>query len=235
MTPDLREFPEFDDNLREAFERETTLFVESQLREDRGITELLTADYTFVNERLARHYGIPHVYGSHFRRVPIASLTNDARRGLLGHGSILTVTSYATRTSPVVRGKWLLENILGTPPPSPPANVPPLPEAEDDVAVAALSMRERMEQHRVNPVCASCHTQMDPLGFALENFDAIGKWRSTTAAQKPIDTTGTLPDGTPFRDAVGAPAGAGGPRRRVRHDRHEQAADVRAGPWRRVL
>ena len=202
VTPDLREFPEFDDNLREAFERETTLFVESQLREDRGITELLTADYTFVNERLARHYGIPHVYGSHFRRVPIASLTNDARRGLLGHGSILTVTSYATRTSPVVRGKWLLENILGTPPPSPPANVPPLPEAEDDVAVAALSMRERMEQHRVNPVCASCHTQMDPLGFALENFDAIGKWRSTTAAQKPIDTTGTLPDGTPFRDAV---------------------------------
>ena len=202
VTPDLREFPEFDDNLRQALERETTLFMESQLREDRGITELLTADYTFINERLARHYGIPHVYGSHFRRVPIASLTNDARRGLLGHGSILTVTSYATRTSPVVRGKWLLENILGTPPPSPPANVPPLPEAADDVAVAALSMRERMEQHRANPVCASCHTQMDPLGFALENFDAIGKWRATTAAQKPIDTTGTLPDGTPFRNAV---------------------------------
>ena len=202
VTPDLLEFPEFDDNLREAFERETTLFVESQLREDRSITELLTADYTYLNERLARHYGIPYVYGSHFRRVPIASLTNDARRGLLGHGSILTVTSYATRTSPVVRGKWLLENILGTPPPSPPANVPPLPEAEDDVAVPALSMRERMEQHRANPVCASCHTQMDPLGFALENFDAIGKWRSTTAAQKPIDTTGTLPDGTPFRNAV---------------------------------
>ena len=192
VTPDVREFPEFDGNLRDAFEQETRLFVGSQLDADRSVVELLTADYTFVNERLAQHYAIPHVYGSHFRRVPV---TDEARKGLLGHGSILTVTSFATRTSPVVRGKWLLENILGAPPPPPP---PDVPELEDDAqAETPRSMRARMEHHRANPVCASCHARMDPLGFALENFDAVGKWRATEH-ETPIDASGTLPDGTAF-------------------------------------
>ncbi len=192
VDPDARAFPEFDDNLRDAFQRETELFLESQMREDRPLEELLTANYTFVNERLARFYGIRNVYGTHFRRA----LLNDPRRaGLLGHGSILTVTSYATRTSPVVRGKYLLDNILGAPPPPPPPNVPDLPERGDDGEPA--SMRERMEQHRANPVCASCHTRMDPLGFALENFNAIGKWR-TMDGTSPIDASGVLPDGTTF-------------------------------------
>ena len=192
VTPDVRAFPEFDDNLRDAFEQETRLFVGSQLDADRSVVELLTADYTFVNERLAQHYAIPNVYGSHFRRVTV---TDEARRGLLGHGSILTVTSFATRTSPVVRGKWLLENILGAPPPPPPPDVPEL--EGDGPAETPRSMRERMEHHRANPVCASCHARMDPLGFALENFDAIGKWR-TTEHETPIDASGTLPDGTAF-------------------------------------
>ena len=192
VAPDLNAFPGFDENLRDALVRETELFVESQIREDRSVVDLLTADYTFVNERLARHYDIPGVYGSRFRRV---TLPDDARRGLLGHGSILTVTSHATRTSPVVRGKWVLENILGTPPPLPPPNVPPLPEREESSVV--MSMRERMEEHRANPVCASCHARMDPLGFALENFDAVGKWRDTEAGTV-IDTAGQLPDGTTF-------------------------------------
>jgi len=194
IAPDSNIFPEFDDNLREAFQRETELFLESQLREDRSLIDLLTANYTFVNERLARHYGIPNVYGSHFRRVTFDS---PVRGGLLGQGSILTVTSYATRTSPVVRGKWLLENILGAPPPPPPANVPPLPE--NVAGGGTLTVRERMEQHRANPVCASCHSRMDPLGFALENFDAIGKWRDADDDGTPIDASGVLPDGTSFR------------------------------------
>jgi hypothetical protein len=193
VAPDPEAYPEFDGNLREAFQRETELFLESQLREDRSVVELLTANYTFLNERLARLYGVPNVYGSHFRRVP---LNDDRRAGLLGQGSILTVTSYATRTSPVIRGKWLLENILGTPPPPPPANVPPLPE-NGEPGQAPSTVRARLEQHRKNPVCASCHAPMDPLGFALENFNGIGKWR-TSEAGAPIDASGTLPDGSTF-------------------------------------
>jgi hypothetical protein len=189
---DSKEFPDWDENLREAFQRETELFLESQLREDRSATELLTANYTFVNERLARHYGIPNMYGNQFRRV---TFSDDRRGGLLGQGSVLTVTSYANRTSPVFRGKWLLENILGTPPPPPPPNVPPFPEA--DGKSQPTSVRARMEEHRKNPVCASCHSMLDPMGFALENFDAIGAWR-TTEASAPIDASGALPDGSKF-------------------------------------
>jgi hypothetical protein len=160
------------------------------MKQDRSVTELLTADYTFVNERLARHYGIPNIYGTQFRRVPVAS---DARRGLLGHGSILTVTSQPNRTSPVLRGKWILDNLLGTPPPAPPAVVPPLKEnAERE---RPLTMREQMEEHRANPACASCHKLMDPLGFALENFDGVGAWR-TTDLRAPIDPSSELADGT---------------------------------------
>jgi hypothetical protein len=189
--PDVNAFPAFDDNLRQAFQRETELFVASQLRDDQSVVDLLTADYTFANERLARHYGIPNVYGSHFRRV---ALPDENRRGLLGHGSILMVTSYATRTSPVVRGKWLLENILGAPPPPPPPDVPDLEEA---IVGPAASVRERLVKHRSNPACASCHAQMDPLGFALENFDAVGRWR-TSEGNTAIDASGVLPDGTTF-------------------------------------
>jgi hypothetical protein len=197
VAPDSSQFPEFDDNLRQAFQRETELFIESQLREDRSVVDLLSANYTFVNERLARHYGIPNVYGSHFRRV---TFEDGIRGGLLGQGSVLTVTSYATRTSPVQRGKWLLENILGAPPPAPPANVPAL--KENNEGGKALSVRERMEEHRKNPVCASCHSRMDPLGFALENFDAIGKWRERGEDNALIDASGSLPDGTRFRGPV---------------------------------
>ena len=193
VAPDVNAFPGFDENLRDALVRETELFVESQMRDDRSVVELLDADYTFVNERLARHYGIPNVYGSRFRRV---DLPGEVRRGLLGHGSVLTVTSLATRTSPVVRGKWVLENILGTPPPPPPPDVPDLPERADDGTVTSL--RARLEAHRANPVCSNCHARMDPLGFALENFDAVGKWRDAGVAGTPIDPSGTLPDGTAF-------------------------------------
>jgi hypothetical protein len=196
VSPDPDAFPDFDDNLREAFRRETELFVESQLREDRSVTDLLTANYTFVNERLARHYEIPRVYGNQFRRV---TLPDETRRGLLGHGSILTVTSYANRTSPTLRGKWVLENLLGAPPPPPPPNVPAL---EGGDGPAALTVRERMEQHRRNPVCASCHAPMDPLGLALENFDAIGRWR-TREGQTEIDSSGVLPDGARFDGPTG--------------------------------
>ena len=188
--PDSREFPNFDDQLRQAFRRETELFFDSVVREDRSVLELLTADYTFVNERLARHYGIPHVYGNHFRRVPV---TVEARRGILGQGSILTVTSHADRTSPVVRGKWVLDNLLGTPPPPPPPNVPALPERT--ALARPMTMRERMEQHRANPACASCHKAMDPLGFALENFDAVGAWRGRDG-RAAIDASGVFVDGS---------------------------------------
>jgi hypothetical protein len=192
VTPDLRLFIDFDDNLRQALRQETELFFESILREDRSVTDLLSADYTFLNERLAKHYGIPHIYGSHFRRV---SLTGDPARqrgGLLRHGSILTVTSYATRTSPVIRGKWILDNFLGTPPPPPLPDVPALDEAN---VSEKLPVRQRLAAHRANPQCASCHNLMDPIGFALENFDAIGRWR-TEEAHQPIDSSGGLPDGT---------------------------------------
>ena len=187
-------FPTFDDNLREALRRETELFFESQLRDDRSILELLTADYTFLNDRLARHYEIPGVYGSHYRRV---SYPDDRRAGLLGHGSVLLVTSHPNRTSPVVRGKWVLENLLGSPPPPAPPDIPAL--SENDEGGEPSTVRERMEQHRANPTCAACHAKMDPLGFALENFDAIGRWRSVDReADAPIDPSGTMPNGTPF-------------------------------------
>ena len=194
--PDL--FPEFDDNLREAFEQETKLFVGSQLRADLSVLDLLRADYTFVNERLARHYGIPNVYGSRFRR---ATFDDGARGGLLGQGSILTATSYPTRTSPVLRGNWLLEHILGAPPPPPPPDVPALPDR--GAGGRPASVRERRERHRDNPVCASCHARMDPLGFALEHFDAIGQWRATGAAGAAIDAAGVFPDGTAFHGLAG--------------------------------
>jgi hypothetical protein len=190
VTPDPRSFPDFDDNLRQSIRRETELFVESIVREDRSILDFLNGDYTFVNERLARHYGIPNVYGSRFRRVRIE---NSARRGLLGQASILTVTSYATRTSPVQRGKWILTNILGTPPPLPPPNTPPLKENSE--SGRPMSVRERLEEHRKSPACASCHATMDPLGFALENFDAVGQWRSRGEDGVRIDSSGVLPDG----------------------------------------
>ena len=193
VAPDVNAFPAFDENLREALIRETELFVASQLRDDRSVVEMLTADYTFVNERLARHYGIPGVYGSRFRRV---KWNDDRRRGLLGQGSILTVTSLATRTSPVVRGKWILENLLGAPPPPPPPDVPELPERA--AGGEAASLRARLEAHRANPVCSNCHARMDPLGFALENFDAVGRWRETDAGGAPIDASGALPDGAVF-------------------------------------
>ena len=195
--PDGAQFPEFDDNLRDAFQRETELLFDDQIRNDRSVVDLLTANYTFVNERLARHYKIPNVYGSQFRRV---SLENTPRAGLLGHGSVLTVTSYANRTSPVLRGKWLLENVLGTPPPAPPPDVPGFPEkAEGD---PPRSVRARMEMHRQNAVCATCHSRIDPLGFALENFDAIGKWREVDDEGTAIDSSGALPDGTTIRGAA---------------------------------
>jgi hypothetical protein len=191
-TPDPKLFPEFDDNLRQAFQQETELFLESTLREDQSVLRLLDADYTFLNERLARHYGIPNVYGSHFRRVTLGP-EFDARRGLLGHGSLLTVNSYANRTSVVLRGKWLLENLLGALPPPPPPNVPSLEDSGSDGK--PLPVRQLMERHRRNPACAGCHAAIDPLGFALENFDAIGRWR-TADAGAPVDSSGVLPDGT---------------------------------------
>ena len=198
-TPEL--FPEWDDNLRESFRRETELFVESHIRENRSVLDLVRADHTFVNERLARHYGIPNVYGSRFRRV---EFTDGVRGGLLGHGSILTVTSYPTRTSPVLRGHWLLEHLLGAPPPPPPPDVPDLPDRGEGGRPA--SVRERLEQHRENPVCAACHAPMDPLGFALEHFDAIGKWRATGEGGDPIDASGVFPDGTEFEGLAGLKA-----------------------------
>ncbi len=197
VQPDEDQFPDFGEDLRQGFRRETELLFESILRENRSVVELLSADYTFINERLARHYGIPNVRGSHFRRV---SLDDPARAGLLGHGSILTVTSHANRTSPVVRGKWVLENILGNPPPPPPPNVPAL---EETTTGKQLTMREAMEQHRANPVCASCHRVMDPMGLALEPFDAIGRRRTPNQTKTPMDLTGVLPDGTTFEGPEG--------------------------------
>ena len=193
VLPDPLAFPDFDDNLREALQQETRLLMEAMLREDRSVVELLDSDFTYVNERLARHYGIKGVYGSEFRRIAV---TDERRRGLLGHGSILTVTSYPNRTAPTIRGKWVLEQLLGTPPPPPPPDVPSLKE---DGNTRTLTMRERMELHRANPACAVCHKVMDPLGFALENFDGLGRWRETSGlGTDPIDASGVLPDGTRF-------------------------------------
>lgn len=197
ITPDLRLFPDFDDNLRKAFRQETELFVESVLREDRSVLDLLKADYTFLNERLAKHYGVPHVYGNRFRRIALGA--DRERGGLLRQGSILTVTSYATRTSPVIRGKWILENFLGTPPPPPPGNVGSL---NDNTVSASLPIRERLAEHRTNAACTSCHRLIDPVGFSLEQFDAVGRWR-TLEEGKPVDAAGGLPDGSEFDGVSG--------------------------------
>jgi hypothetical protein len=205
-SPDSYQFPDWDDNLRAALARETEMFLEYQVRQDRSVTELLTADYTFLNQRLARHYGIPNVYGEHFRRVQLKDEYH--RGGLLGHGSIQLVTSFANRTSPVVRGKWLLENFLNYTPPPPPPDVPDLPPVGKDQK--KLSGRARVEQHRSNPVCAGCHNVMDPLGFALENYDAIGRYRARDEGT-PIDSSGATPDGVAFEGLHGL--------RRVMEDR----------------
>ena len=201
QSPDGGLFAQFNDTLRKAMVTETELFFRSQVRADRPIPELLRASYTYLNELLARHYGVEDIYGSRFRRV---ELDDDRRHGLLGHASILTITSYANRTSVVLRGKWMLENILGAPPPAPPPNVPPL--EENDPAGEPTSLREKMEQHRSNPVCASCHAMIDPLGFALEHFDAIGQWRETDGGapiNARIDWQGrTVDSPRAFREAL---------------------------------
>jgi hypothetical protein len=197
IIPDLRLFPDFDDNLRQAFRQETELFFESIVREDRSVLDLIKADSTYLNERLARHYGVPHVYGSRFRRVPVDDASH--RGGLLRQGSILAVTSYATRTSPVIRGHWVLQNLVGAAPPPPPPNVPAL---EDNTVSSLLPMRERLQQHRASAACAGCHQQMDAVGFSVENYDAVGRWRGTDAGQ-PIDAAGGLVDGSEFTGVSG--------------------------------
>jgi hypothetical protein len=205
VAPDLLMFPDFDDNTRKAFRLETERFFAYILRENRSALQLLSADYTFVNERLARHYGIPGVYGERFRQV---KLTDPNRRGLLGQGSILSLTSVATRTSPVFRGKYILSTFLDTPPPPPPPNVPTLEESNKDAATAPKTVREQMEVHRKNPVCASCHRIIDPPGFALENFNSVGQWRDANVDGTPIDAAGVLADGAKvdgpaaLRDAI---------------------------------
>jgi hypothetical protein len=200
ITPDMRLFPDFDDNLRQAFRQETELFVDSILREDRSVLDLLRANYTFVNERLARHYRIPHVYGSQFRRI---ALDKDSERGgLLRQGSILTVTSYANRTSPVVRGKWILDNLLGVPPPPP---LPDVPALKDNTVDGNLTVRKRLAEHRSNAACAACHNLMDPIGLSLEKFDAVGRRRSIEDGI-PIDASGSFPDGSTFADVDGLEA-----------------------------
>jgi hypothetical protein len=200
ITPDMRLFPAFDDNLRQAFRQETELFFESVLREDRSLLDLLRADYTFVNERLAKHYGIPHIYGSHFRRIALEK--GSERGGLLRQGSILTVTSYATRTSPVVRGKWILDNLLGVPPPPP---LPDVPTLKDNTVDGSLTVRKRLAEHRTNAACAGCHNLMDPIGLSLERFDAVGRRRSVEDGV-PIDASGGFPDGSTFVDVAGLEA-----------------------------
>jgi len=197
--PDERLFPDFDEGLRQALKRETELFIESLIREDRSALDLLRADYTFLNQRLAKHYGVPNIYGPEFRRV---THTQDYRRGLLGQGSILLLTSFSTRTSPVNRGKYVLANLLGDEPPPPPPNVPSI-KLENKESGKLLSMREAMVQHRANPVCATCHARMDPIGFALDNFDAVGRWRTLAESGSPIDPSGVLPDGSKFDGIVG--------------------------------
>jgi len=195
VRPNVEEFADFDDNLRQAMRRETELLFTNVMRENHSVLELLTADYTFVNERLAKHYGMPGIYGSQFRKVPV---TQDSRRGLLGHASILTITSYPNRTSPVLRGKWVLENVLGTPAPAPPPNVPAL--AENEAGRVARTLRERLAEHRANPVCATCHDVMDPIGLGLENFDAVGRWRTREAGGE-VDASGQLANGTQINGA----------------------------------
>jgi mono/diheme cytochrome c family protein len=201
-TPSPRLFPDFDLALRDAFERETNLFLESVVREDRSVIDLLNANDTFVNERLARHYGIPNVFGNDFRRVTYAADSPRRGLGLLGHGSVLTITSYANRTSPVLRGKYVLANLLDAPPAPPPPNIPALATENKDSG-KVLPMRQAMAQHRANPACASCHAAMDPIGFALDNFDAVGRWRTVDASGNSIDPSGVLPDGSAFEGPAG--------------------------------
>jgi hypothetical protein len=199
VQPDPAAFPTWDENLRQGMKKETELWLESQMREDRSVVDLLTTDYTYVNQRLAEHYGMKGVWGNEFRRVAVE---DPRRRGLLGQASIMAVTSYPNRTAPTVRGKWVLEQLLGTPPPPPPPNVPFLKE---DAAHGKLSMRQRMEEHRTAPQCAVCHKVMDPIGFALENLDGIGKWRDLGGDEgtEPIDPSGILPDGSAFDGPAG--------------------------------
>ena len=231
-TPSPRLFPNFDLTLIDDFYRETDLFLEAVFQGDRPVLELLNADYTFVNERLAKHYGIPDVFGSDFRRAKYGD--DSPRRGLLGHGSILTLTSYANRTSPVLRGKYVLANLLGTPPPPPPPDIPAL-RTEGRDSGEPLSMRDAMAQHRVNPGCAACHARMDPIGFALDNFDAVGRYRTASESGAPIDATGTFPDGSTFdgmsglREVLVEPAGG------IRPDANPPADDLCVGSERRVL
>jgi uncharacterized protein DUF1592/uncharacterized protein DUF1588/uncharacterized protein DUF1587/uncharacterized protein DUF1595/uncharacterized protein DUF1585 len=212
--PDPMKYPQFDEALRNAFERESSLFFENIVREDRSVLELIDADYTFVNERLARYYGIPGVHGSYFRRVPV---TGKERGGVLTQGGILMVTSYPTRTSPVLRGKWILENILGAPPPPPPPNVPQLVET---AVGSAKSLREQLEKHRASAACASCHSRLDPLGFSLENFDGVGKYRAEEGGS-PIDASGSMSNGT----TVIGPAGL----KKVILERKDEFVEVMAG------
>ena len=201
-TPSPRLFPDFDLSLRDAFERETTLFLQSVFRDDRSVVDLLRANDTFMNERLAKHYGVPNVFGNDFRRVTFPEGNPRRGLGLLGHSSILTITSYANRTSPVLRGKYVLANLLGAPPAPPPPNIPALATENKDSG-RVLPMREALAQHRANPACASCHAAMDPIGFALDNFDALGRWRTVDASGEKIDPSGVLPDGTRFEGAAG--------------------------------
>jgi hypothetical protein len=193
VVPDLLMFPDFDDNIRKGFRKETEQFFGYILRQDRSALELLSADYTFVDERLAKHYGIPGVYGPRFRKV---KLTDPNRRGLLGQGSILAMTSVATRTSPVFRGKYVLSTFFNSPPPPAPPNVPTLDESNKAAAAVPKTVRAQLELHRTNQPCAGCHSVIDPPGFALENFDSVGKWRDNGADGSPLDTSGTLADGT---------------------------------------
>ena len=201
VVPDSVIFPEWDENLRDAFLEETELFIDSLVRDGGSVLDLLDADYTFVNERLARHYGISNVQGSHFRRVPLDAELQERRGGIFGHGSVLTATSYPNRTSPVLRGKWVLTNILGAPPAPPPADVPDLPARGEDGRAATV--RDRLKLHRESPACAACHAPMDPLGLALENYDATGAWRTAGEAGLPIDASGNMPDGTHFEGPTG--------------------------------
>ena len=201
FSPNIRDYPDYDDNLRQAMRTETELFIDHVLREDKSIMELLQSDYTFLNERLAKHYDIPGIYGSRFRQVDLGG--NSDRGGLLRHGSVLSVTSFANRTSPVLRGVWVLDNIYGAPPPPPPPDVPAL----DETAVSAsLPMRERLAAHRNNPVCASCHNTIDPVGFSMENFDAVGRWRNSER-DNPLDVAGVLPGMDPFTGIAGLEKG----------------------------
>jgi len=201
ITPDGRLFPDFDDNLRQAMRQETEMLFGEILRDDQSILKLLKTDHTWLNERLAKHYGIPHIYGTHFRRVALEPGTE--RGGMLRHASLLTVTSYATRTSPVIRGKWILENLIGTPPPPP---LPDVPALDNGQVSESLPIRTRLAAHRDKPACAGCHSFIDPPGFALENFDAVGRWRALEEG-KPVDASGGLPDGSTFTGVDGLEAG----------------------------